>query len=73
MDLDFKTRKYLANIFYEKVGKANDNTIKQTFTQKANDIPTKQTYTFSVVRCDRQKQEKLNRTILFGQQKKPPV
>ena len=45
-------------IIYYQTDKANDNPIKQTFTQKANDIPTKQTYTFKAVRCDRRKREK---------------
>ena len=50
-------RKDSKSLFHREL-KANEYPIKQTFTQKANDIPTKQTYTFSVVRCDRQKQEK---------------
>ena len=45
-------------VFFRKIDKANDNPIKQTFTQKANDYPTEQTFTFEAVRCDCRKHEK---------------
>ena len=45
-------------LLYIKTDKANDNPIKQTYSQKANEYPTKQTFTYTAVRCDRRKQEK---------------